>query len=70
MRHVLPDATGHKFQFQAGQPVVKHTGDYQWQGTVVAAFLTLGEKERYVVSHPVDTGEVLHIYGPQNLAAI
>lgn len=55
--------------FKVGDKVRKVTGDYHWDGEVCAAFHTPNGKERYVVAHAVDSGYVLHIYGPKNLAA-
>lgn len=56
-------------EFAVGDKVRKVTGDYHWSGVVCAVFDTPAGKRRYVVGHPVDTGWVLHIYGPANLAA-
>jgi hypothetical protein len=56
-----------KFVFAVGDHVEKYTGDYSWRGTVCAAFETPSGHQRYVVAHPADSGEVLHIYGPNNL---
>ena len=43
-------------------PVRKSSGDYRWDGVLVAVFDTPGGKLRAVVAHPVNTGYVLHIY--------
>ncbi|WP_043648028.1 hypothetical protein [Nocardia thailandica] len=56
-------------EFAVGDKVRKVTGDYHWSGVVCAVFDTPAGKRRYVVGHSVDTGWVLHIYGPANLAA-
>jgi hypothetical protein len=56
-----------EFEFQVGDWVEKHTGDYKMVGVVVAVFRTMAGKERYVVEHaPVAPG-MLHIYSAQNL---
>lgn len=52
------------FKFKLGQRVEKFTGDYKLEGVVVSVFLTLADRERYVVEH--EPG-FLHIYGPNNL---
>lgn len=50
--------------YACGDRVLKHTGDYRLEGTVVSSFQTLGGKWRYVVEH--DMG-ILHIYSDANL---
>lgn len=63
-----------EFKFQVGDTVAKVTGDYCWEGEVVAAFKTPNGFERYVVAHEIPetdgSGYVLHIYGPNNLGLI
>jgi hypothetical protein len=58
------------FEFQVGDWVEKHTGDYKMVGVVVAAFRTMSKKERYVVEHQPIAPGMLHIYGPTNLRKI
>jgi hypothetical protein len=54
-------------EFKVGDPVEKCSGDYHLEGVVVAAFVTLAGKERYVVEHTPLAPGMLHIYGPGNL---
>lgn len=53
-------------EFELGTYVSKVTGDYAFDGTIVAVFRTLDGKLRYVVEH--DSTHMLHIFSPQNLA--
>jgi hypothetical protein len=50
-----------------GTKVIKHTGDYQIEGIVVASFLNHSGRTRYVVEHPVQKGAIYHIYSPENV---
>ena len=51
-------------RFKIGDRVNKITGDYKFQGTVVAAFTRLNGLERYVV----ENGDgILHIFSEKNL---
>lgn len=55
-------------KYMIGQSVIKKTGDYNFPGKIVAAFLTLAGNERYVVEA---TGEgytgMLHIFNADQL---
>lgn len=53
--------------YKTGDRVLKHTGDYQLEGTVLGAFETKAGKIRYVVEH--DMG-ILHIYSDANLKQV
>ena len=53
-------------RFKTGDKVKKITGDYSFDGTVVAAFTMRNGAERYVVEH--DECHMLHIFSEQNLA--
>ena len=53
-------------KFQVGDKVKKITGDYSFDGTVVAAFTMLNSAERYVVEH--SECHMLHIFSEKNLA--
>jgi len=53
-------------RYKTGDKVVKITGDYSFDGTVVAAFSMLSGAERYVVEH--DGCHMLHIFSEKNLA--
>lgn len=53
--------------FLINDPVTKITGDYSFDGTVVAAFDKQDGKQRYVVE---DDRGALHIYSEQNLRLI
>ena len=53
--------------FHIGQRVLKHTGDYQLEGEVRAAFTTSRGKVRFVVEH---SPGFLHIYSEQNLRPV
>lgn len=55
--------------FQSGDRVRKIGGSYEADGTVVAAFRTLGGAERYVFEFDSPAG-MLHIFGPQNLTLL
>ncbi len=57
-------------KFNVGDLVIKTKGDYHWKGTIVGIITTLNDKTRIVVSHPVDYGEVLRIYNPDQLEVI
>jgi hypothetical protein len=52
--------------FNVGEPVAKTSGDYRFEGVVVAAFTKLdGRTRRYVV----ENGDgVLHIFSARQLA--
>ena len=50
--------------FQVGDNVKKITGDYKFEGVVVAAFEKLSGKQRYVVEN--EDG-ILHIFSEKNL---
>ena len=52
-------------KFPVESQVKKVTGDYTFEGEVVAAFQKLNGMERYVVQ---DDRGALHIYGPKNLS--
>lgn len=50
-----------------GTPVEKASG-YKWPGVVVANFITVGGKRRYVVECTVpDVAGALHIYSPNQI---
>jgi hypothetical protein len=53
-------------KFKIGDRVRKIGGDYQMDGTVVAAFLTTSGAERYVFEANEPKG-LLHIYSERNL---
>lgn len=53
-------------KYKIGDKVKKITGDYAFDGTVVAAFSMLNGAERYVVEH--DECHMLHIFSEKNLA--
>jgi hypothetical protein len=53
-------------RYKVGDKVKKITGDYAFDGTVVAAFSMLNGAERYVVEH--DDCHMLHIFSDKNLA--
>ena len=59
--------TGSPHAYRVGDRVRKFSGDYNWEGTVRAVFLTWNGQTRYVVGHPVEYGEVLHIYNHNQL---
>jgi hypothetical protein len=50
--------------YKVGDKVKKVTGDYKFEGTVVAAFEKLSGKPRYVVEN--EDG-ILHIFSDKNL---
>lgn len=50
---------------ELGKHVEKITGDYTFEGTVVADFFTLAGKRRLVVEH--DGTHMLHIFSEGNL---
>jgi hypothetical protein len=52
-------------EFELGELVAKKTGDYAFDGTVVAVFRTLAGRARFVVEH--DGTHMLHIFSAQNL---
>jgi hypothetical protein len=52
-------------KFKIGDKVKKITGDYLFAGTVVAAFQTISEADRFVVEH--DSSHMLHIFAEKNL---
>lgn len=56
-------------EFKVGQRVKKFGGEYELEGTVVAAFSKLSGVERYVVEADTPKG-LLHIYGPNNLVSL
>ncbi|ODT85309.1 MAG: hypothetical protein ABS69_00950 [Nitrosomonadales bacterium SCN 54-20] len=59
-----------QFEFQVGDKVEKHTGDYKIEGVVAGHAVTLKGNVRYVVEHhPVAPG-LLHIYSAANLRKI
>jgi hypothetical protein len=53
------------YMFSIGDKVAKCTGEYSFDGTVIATFLTLAGKDRYVVEH--DGTHMLHIFSATNL---
>lgn len=53
-------------KFNLGESVEKVTGSYRAIGTIVAAFWTLDEKERYVFEFDNPRG-MLHIFAPEQL---
>ena len=53
-------------KFNVGDRVKKVGGEYELEGTIVAAFNKLSGTERYVVEADIPKG-LLHIYGPNNL---
>ena len=55
-------------KYRVGDKVKKITGDYSFDGTVVAAFTMLGGAERYVVEH--GQCHMLHIFNEKNLALV
>jgi hypothetical protein len=59
-----------EFEFQVGDRVEKHTGDYHLEGVVVGHAVTLSGKVRYVVEHHPLAPGMLHIYSAQNLRKI
>lgn len=67
----MSDATATKdAPYPNGTHVVKHTGDYQIGGIVVASFKNLNGRVRYVVEHrlaPPNGGAIYHIYAPDNI---
>ncbi len=56
-------------QFNIGDRVIKHTGDFQLSGEVRAVFTTAAGKPRFVVEHSPLAPGLLHIYSPANLKA-
>jgi len=68
--HVNPSVSGAKeaargFAFPVGAAVRKVTGDYAFDGIVVAALRTLSGQERFVVEHREH--HMLHIFSAKNL---
>lgn len=63
----LRKALNEAYDFRPGDEVEKYTGDYKLAGVVVAAFLTIDRRPRYVVEHRPLAPGMLHIYGPSNL---
>jgi hypothetical protein len=51
-------------KFKIFDKVSKQGGDYSFDGTIVAAFVKLSGKERYVVE---DDRGILHIFSENNL---
>jgi len=59
-----------EFEFQVGDWVEKHTGDYKLEGVVVGHAVTQKRKIRYVVEHVPLAPGMLHIYSAENLRKI
>lgn len=55
-----------KFRFQIGDQVKKVTGDYVFQGEIVAIFKKKSGSVRVVVENP---DGILHIFNPTQLEA-
>lgn len=53
-----------EFQFNLGEDVVKVSGDYHFEGVVVAVFRKKDGKPRYVVENEAG---ILHIFSNLNL---
>ena len=54
-----------------GEKVLKYTGDYQIEGTVVGIFSMLNGAVRYVVEHEAKPhGSFCHIYSVKNIKRI
>jgi len=51
-------------RFNVGDKVIKDSGDYKFEGVVVAAFYKLSGAPRYVVE---DDRGILHVYSFKNL---
>lgn len=54
-------------KFQVGDKVEKISGDYTFEGIVVAAFSKLSGKTRYVVENP---DGILHIFSEKQLTEV
>jgi hypothetical protein len=52
-------------KYEIGTRVKKITGDYTFEGTVVASFQMTSGAERYVVEH--SGAHILHIFAEKNL---
>jgi hypothetical protein len=62
-------------EFEIGDIVRKHTGDYRLNGEVRAVFESFNDgPRRYVVAHDLSgiggVGRILHIYAPANLELV
>lgn len=58
-------------QFEVGDTVLKHTGEYNIQGEVRSVFTKKDGAVRLVVEHQAEGGgSFLHIYGEGNLTLI
>lgn len=56
--------------YRVGDRVLKHSGDYQLEGKIVAKFENRKGRKRYVVEHPIADGAFYHIYAPENIRLI
>lgn len=60
-----------EYEFEIGDHVLKHTGDYHAYGEVMSRFKMKNGAIRYVVEHQsVPEGSFLHIYSSKNLKKV